>query len=119
LRAFWGVGEVAFGLGIIGGTILWGNGVWWLLLAILKTARYFREGMPFNLGWWGFIFPLGVYSLATLALERATHLAVFSVAGSILVMCLVALWLTVAVLTVDGAWHGHLFRRVATAPRLR
>jgi C4-dicarboxylate transporter/malic acid transport protein len=91
-----GVGAVAFGLGIIGGTILWGYGVWWLLLAILKTARYFREGMTFDLGWWGFIFPLGVYSLATLALAHATHLAVFSVAGSILVMCLVALWLTVA-----------------------
>ena len=113
-----GVGEVASGLGIIGGMILWGYGGWWLLLAILKTARYFREGMPFNLGWWGFIFPLGVYSLATLALERATHLAFFSVAGSILVVCLAALWLTVAVLTVDGAWHGDLLRRVAPT-RLR
>jgi C4-dicarboxylate transporter/malic acid transport protein len=113
-----GVGEVASGLGIIGGMILWGYGGWWLLLAILKTARYFREGMPFNLGWWGFIFPLGVYSLATLALERATHLAFFSVAGSILVVCLAALWLTVAVLTVDGAWHGDILRRVAPT-RLR
>jgi tellurite resistance protein TehA-like permease len=65
--------------------------------------------MTFNLGWWGFIFPLGVYSLATLALERATHLAVFSAAGSILVVCLAALWLTVAVLTVDGARHGIFF----------
>jgi hypothetical protein len=63
-------GEVAFGLGIIGGTILWGYGAWWLLLAVLKSARYFRHGIPFNLGWWGFIFPLGVYSLATLALAR-------------------------------------------------
>jgi hypothetical protein len=77
------VGEVAFGLGIIGGTILWGYGVWWLLLAILKTAGYFREGMRFNLGWWGFIFPLGVFT-ATLALAHVTHLAFFSVVGGIL-----------------------------------
>jgi C4-dicarboxylate transporter/malic acid transport protein len=112
-----GVGEVAFGLGIIGGTMLWGYGVWWLLLAILKTARYVRQGLPFNLGWWGFIFPLGVYSLATLALEHATHLALFAVAGGILVMCLVALWLTVVALTIDGAWYGDdLFRPVAPAP---
>jgi tellurite resistance protein TehA-like permease len=27
--------------------------------------------MRFNLGWWGFIFQLGIYSLATLALARA------------------------------------------------
>ena len=112
-----GVGEFAFGLGIIGGTILWGYGAWWLLLAILKTTRYFREGMPFNLGWWGFIFPLGVYSLATLALAHATHLAFFSVVGSILVICLAALWLMVAALTVDGVWHGDLFVAPRTCSR--
>jgi C4-dicarboxylate transporter/malic acid transport protein len=98
------VGEVAFGIGIIGGTLLWGYGVWWLLLATLKTVRYAREGMPFNLGWWGFTFPLGVYALATLALAHATHLAFLSVVGGVLIACL-----AVAALTVRGAWHGHLF----------
>jgi C4-dicarboxylate transporter/malic acid transport protein len=112
-----GVGEVAFSLGIIGGTILWSYGAWWLLLAIVKTVRYFRKGMPFNLGWWGFIFPLGIYSLATRALARVTHLAFFSVVGSILVICLAALWFIVAVLTVDAAWHEYSFRRAASAPR--
>jgi tellurite resistance protein TehA-like permease len=28
-----GLGQVAFGVGIIGGTMLWGYGLWWLLLA--------------------------------------------------------------------------------------
>jgi C4-dicarboxylate transporter/malic acid transport protein len=114
-----GVGEVAFGLGIIGGTMLWGYGLWWLLLAILKTWRYLRGGMPFNLGCWGLTFPLGVYSLATLALAHATRLAFFSVVGSVLVMCLAAVWLVVAVLTIVGGWEGQLFRRVASVPRLR
>jgi tellurite resistance protein TehA-like permease len=54
-----GVGQVAFSLGIIGGTMLWGYGSWWLLLAILMTWRYLRDGMPFNLGCWGMTFPLG------------------------------------------------------------
>ena len=53
------VGTVALGLGVIGGTMLWGYGLWWLLLAALTTLRYLREGIPFNIGWWGFIFPLG------------------------------------------------------------
>ena len=104
-----GVGEVAAGLGIIGGTMLWGYGAWWLLLAVLKTAWYLRNGMPFNLGCWGFTFPLGVYSLATLALAHATRLSFFSVLGGILVVCLAVLWLIVAVLTIVGAWDGVFF----------
>ncbi len=35
--------------------------------------------MPFNLGWWGFSFPLGIYSLATLALAHVTYFVFFSV----------------------------------------
>ena len=103
------VGTVALGIGIIGGIMLWGYGVWWLLLAVLKTARYVREGMPFNIGWWGFTFPLGVYSLATLALGRATHLDAFAAIGAGLIVCLAAFWVTVAVRTLHGAWVGYLF----------
>jgi C4-dicarboxylate transporter/malic acid transport protein len=103
-----GVGEAAVGLGIIGGTMLWGYGAWWLLLAVLKTAWYLRRGMPFNLGCWGFTFPLGVYSLATLALARATHVSFFSVVGCVLVASLGVIWVIVAVLTIISACDGHL-----------
>jgi C4-dicarboxylate transporter/malic acid transport protein len=63
-----GIGEIAAGLGLVAGITLWGFGLWWMLMAVLITARYLRDGIPFNLGWWGFTFPLGVYSLATLKL---------------------------------------------------
>jgi C4-dicarboxylate transporter/malic acid transport protein len=104
-----GVGEVAFGLGVIGGTVLWGYGAWWLLLAALKTVRYLKEGLPFNLGWWAFTFPLAVYSLATLALAHVTHLVLFTVESGILVTCLAIFWIVVTVGTAHGAWHGYLF----------
>ncbi len=112
------VEDVAFGLGLIGGTILWGYGLWWLLLAVLKTARYVRDGMPFNLGWWGFTFPLGVYSLATLALGHITHLAFFMVAGGFLIIGLAAFWMLVALRTLHGAWHGFLFVAPCLLPGL-
>ncbi len=102
-------GTVAKGLGLLGGLMLWGYGAWWLALAVLKTAHYLRRGLPFNLGWWGFTFPLGVYSLATLSLARATGLALFEVTGALLVASLAGLWLVVAGRTLRGAWHGHLF----------
>jgi C4-dicarboxylate transporter/malic acid transport protein len=103
------VGKTAQGLGVIGGVILWGYGVWWLGLAVLKTIRYIRVGLPFNLGWWGFTFPLAVYALATLALGRTTGLGFFAVIGEVLVACLAIFWGVVASRTAHGAWHGYLF----------
>jgi C4-dicarboxylate transporter/malic acid transport protein len=112
-----GVGDVAFGIGIIGGTILWGYGVWWLALAVLKTVQYARKGFPFNLGWWAFTFPLAVYTLATLALARVTHLEFISIAGSVLALSLAGFWLLVAARTLHGVWFGYLFVAPCLAPR--
>jgi len=103
------IGPISQGIGIVGGMILWGYGVWWLLLAVLMTARYLREGMPFNLGWWSFTFPLGVYAVGTLALARATHLEFLLAIGGGLIVCLAAFWGIVAARTLHGAWRGHLF----------
>jgi len=104
-----GMGEIAAGLGLVAGITLWGLGLWWMLMALLITARYLREGIPFNLGWWGFTFPLGVYALATLKLSELLGLGFFGVFGAVLVAMLVVLWLIVGRRTVQGAWHGELF----------
>jgi C4-dicarboxylate transporter/malic acid transport protein len=104
-----GVGEIASGLGLVAGITLWGFGLWWMLMALLITVRYLRDGIPFNLGWWGFTFPLGVYSLATLKLASILNLTFFSVIGTALVILLAAMWLIVGKRTVQGAWRGELF----------
>ncbi|MBV7548995.1 TDT family transporter [Pseudomonas sp. PDM26] len=104
-----GVGEIASGLGLVAGITLWGFGLWWMLMALLITVRYLRAGIPFNLGWWGFTFPLGVYSLATLKLASTLNLTFFSVFGCVLVALLAVMWLIVGKRTVLGAWRGELF----------
>ncbi|KAF0865360.1 TDT family transporter [Pseudomonas sp. LD120] len=104
-----GVGEIAAGLGLVAGLTLWGFGLWWMLMAVLITRRYLREGIPFNLGWWGFTFPLGVYSLATLKLGSTLNLSFFSIFGAVLVAALAVMWLIVATRTVQGAYQGGLF----------
>ena len=104
-----GIGEIAQGLGLLGAVLLWGLGLWWLALAVLVTHRHAREGMPFNLSWWGFTFPLGVYALTTLRLGEALAAPFFTGLGAVLVMVLALLWTLVASRTLAGAYRGSLF----------
>ncbi len=104
-----GIGTIAYGIGIIAGLLLWGAGLWWTLLALLITVRHFRAGIPFNLGWWGYTFPLGVFTLATLKLGFLLKLGAFSIFGAVLCIALASMWTFVAALTVRGGWKGHLF----------
>ncbi len=97
------------GFSLITGTILWGYGLWWFSIALLITRRYLHEGFPFNLGWWGYTFPLGVYAIATLKLSTLLPILAFKVFGGMLVIILAILWLIVGKRTVSGAWRGDLF----------
>jgi len=104
-----GIGEVMAGVGMLVGIVFWGLGLWWMLLTTLITLRYLQSGIPFNLGWWGFTFPLGVYAVTTLKLGTLLHLAVFQGLGVLLVMLLGGLWLAIAARTAAGAYRGNLF----------
>jgi len=104
-----GLGMAAHGVGIVGAAILWGYGMWWLVLAVLITLRYVREGLPFNMGWWAFTFPIGVFSVATLTLARATGVGMFEGFGAFFVVLLAVFWLIVTGRTLHGIYHGHLF----------
>lgn len=103
------IGGVAEGIGLISGVLFWGLGLWWMVLALLITRRYFKAGIPFNLGWWGFTFPLGVYAVTTLKLGSLLHLAFFNVVGVALVLMLAIMWVIVAAKTLAGAYRGNLF----------
>ena len=103
------VGTVAAGIGVVSAILFWGLGLWWMLLALLITARYAKGGIPFNLSWWGFTFPLGVYAVTTLSLGKTLGLAFFDGFGVILVVILIVLWLVVAGKTAAGAYRGNLF----------
>src|SRR3989344_881596 len=108
--ALQGAAEMAQQLGLVGGLALWGAGLWWLVAASLFTQHYLRRELPFNLGWWGFTFPLGVFTLATFALQQMTGLAFFMWVGLLLAAKLVLVWLLVMRRTLHGLWHGELFR---------
>ena len=111
------IGKVADAIGVIAGLLLWGFGVWWLALAAMITLRYWRAGAPFNLGWWGYTFPLGVFAVATFRLYSTLHLGLFGIAGTILTIALGTMWLVVGGKTLAGAWQGKLFVSPCIATR--
>lgn len=106
---FAGLGQFAQSTSVIGACIFWGYGLWWLVIAIFTTLHYMRQGLPFNMGWWAFTFPIGVYSLATLTLARITGVELFAILGAIFVCMLLGFWLIVTGRTLVGIYHGSLF----------
>ncbi|MGV8853792.1 MAG: TDT family transporter [Devosia sp.] len=96
------------GASLLLGTLLWGYGLWWVGLASLISAHYFAAPVPFNLGWWAYVFPLGVFTLATMALGDSWGNDTLGKLGLALVVMLVCSWLTVAVRTIAGTWRSAL-----------
>jgi tellurite resistance protein TehA-like permease len=97
------------GAALLGAVLLWGYGLWWLGLAVAITINHLWQGLPFNLGWWGYTFPIGVYAVATLRLSSIFPLPALTGFGEVLVVALAAIWVVVAIRTSCGAYNGSLF----------
>ena len=72
------------------------------------TLKYIKRGLPFNLGWWGLTFPLGVFTLAIYTLGQQLQLAILHNIASSLAYILIILWVVVATKTVQGFYRGNL-----------
>lgn len=95
--------------GILASLILLGFGLWWLGIAVLTTLHHAKQDLPFNLGWWGLTFPLGVYTLAILTLAQQLNLAFLYAVAYAFAAILMLLWSLVATKTAHGFYQGHLF----------
>ncbi|KAL1969193.1 hypothetical protein VTN77DRAFT_447 [Rasamsonia byssochlamydoides] len=100
-------GSVLYVLGFFVAIIMWGFGLIWFCLAI--ASIYQSRPFPFNMGWWGFTFPLGVFSASTIQIGIEMSSEFFKVLGTIFATAVILLWIFVATRTVKGAWTGKLF----------
>ncbi|GAB4813147.1 hypothetical protein N2152v2_000193 [Parachlorella kessleri] len=80
---------------------LWAAAAWWVVVAattVLATLSH----LPFNVGWWGMVFPLGVFTVAAghLALPENLDSQGFRVAAAILSVVTVAVWAAVVLRTL-------------------
>lgn len=99
-------GTTFYNLGNACALVLWGYGLVWLFFALASITR---NRFPFNMGWWGFTFPLGVYAVSTSTLARDLPSQFFKVLGTIFSVTVVLLWLIVSIKTATRALKGELF----------
>ena len=100
-------GRFAYIAGFFIALIMWGWGLIWFAFAL--ASIYKARPFPFNMGWWGFTFPLGVYSVSTMLIGEELPWLFFRVLGTIFGTAVIMLWVVIAVRTARGAWRGHLF----------
>ncbi len=82
------------------GTILWGFGFWAFLQTIVLTLRYWKEGIPFSMTWWAFIFPFAAYTISTFMVAVFLKSQVVYWYGILLLVLLVIMWVTVLVRSI-------------------
>lgn len=96
---------------------LWGFGLWALSAATLMLVRYLREGpLPYGLGWWGFTFPIGAYTVATLSVARAWQSGWLEGFAVVLFVALAGFWVVVAARTLWAVFTGEAWQREEHAP---
>jgi C4-dicarboxylate transporter/malic acid transport protein len=108
--------EFLSSFGFIVGLLLWGYGLWWYVMAWIVTLKYFKEGLPFNMGWWGFTFPIGVFTAATLQLWHTTGYDIFKFLSVVFTIQLIVFWILVFIKTLKGMWSGYLFHAPCLSP---
>ncbi|KAL6807883.1 voltage-dependent anion channel domain-containing protein [Trichoderma sp. SZMC 28013] len=99
--------EFLYFLGIFFGIVMWGFALAWVCFALisLRTTRQF----PFNMGWWGFTFPLGVWGTCTNALWKNLGSEFFKYATMIITLSVVLLWILVSLRTLQLVITGEMF----------
>jgi tellurite resistance protein TehA-like permease len=78
---------------------LWAFGTWWIpLLVVLGIWRHVRQHWPltYEPALWSVVFPLGMYSVATLAFGEAARLAFMHPLARVTIWVAVAAWVLVA-----------------------
>jgi C4-dicarboxylate transporter/malic acid transport protein len=90
--------------------LLWGFGLWWLLIAVMVITYYFiKQGVPVTLGYWAFIFPPTAYTIATLILAKSLNMPFMKYFAVVMATVLATAWTVNLILTVRGMINRTIF----------
>ncbi|KAJ5730932.1 uncharacterized protein N7483_005440 [Penicillium malachiteum] len=100
-------GPILYTLGFLVAFVMWSFGLVWLFFALASITK--SQKFSFNIGWWGFTFPLGVYAASTIQIGTELPSSFFQVLGMILAFFVVLLWIIVSIGTLRRVISGKLF----------
>ncbi|KAK2606111.1 Plasma membrane sulfite pump involved in sulfite metabolism [Conoideocrella luteorostrata] len=98
--------EALYILGVFMGMIMWGFALVWVCFALISLATI--RDFPFNMGWWGFTFPLGVWATCGSMLAKNLDSTFFKVATTMISLSVLLLWIMVASRTLQMAIRGDM-----------
>ncbi|EWC48732.1 hypothetical protein DRE_00037 [Drechslerella stenobrocha 248] len=98
-------GSILYMLGFATGLVMWGFALVWLFFAVASITR---SKFPFNMGFWGFVFPGGVFVLATNQIAKELPSRFFQVLTMIFTMVILLLWVFVSLRTIERTLVGKL-----------
>ncbi|HWQ43227.1 MAG TPA: C4-dicarboxylate ABC transporter [Desulfosporosinus sp.] len=107
----WNAGFYA--LGIFFAVSMWGVGIWWIMIASLYSLLHLtdkKSEIPYNLGWWSYVFPLGSFTTGTYALNHLIGHSFFAIAGLIQFTALIGFFSLVLIKTLISVYNGSLLR---------
>jgi tellurite resistance protein TehA-like permease len=90
--------------------VLWSFGTWWIpLLIVLGLWRHLKHHwtLAYETALWSVVFPLGMYSVATLSFGKVTRLGFMSPIAHVMLWVAVVAWVAVAgasVIRVATRW---------------
>ncbi|KAK3669146.1 Plasma membrane sulfite pump involved in sulfite metabolism [Recurvomyces mirabilis] len=99
-------GDILYIVGFMIGMVMWAFGLVWFFFAL--ATIWHTPKFPFNLGWWGFTFPLGVYTVCTTQLAKELPSAFFRVVGTAFSVAVTLLWIVVTCGTLKSAYSGEI-----------
>jgi tellurite resistance protein TehA-like permease len=87
----------------------WAAGTWWIpLLLLLGAWRHLwrRHPLAYDPQYWGMVFPLGMYTVATWRLSEALPFAPLAVVAKVFLPVACLAWLAAAIGLVRSWWRG-------------
>ncbi|KAJ2852154.1 Plasma membrane sulfite pump involved in sulfite metabolism [Coemansia brasiliensis] len=107
------LGDFLYCMGFFLGLALWALAIWWFTHALCSVVyRRIHGPVPFNLGWWAFIFPAGTFALSSNELWVTTGFTFFRVLASVVSAGIILMWIFVFSNTIRYGWTGELLKPI-------